>query len=259
MRFINDLKKYKRYLTYAARAQLKSEVSNSYLDWVWWILEPFFHMLIYTVIFGYVFNAAEKNFPVFIFIGVSIWGFFSKTVNQSVKLIKNHKSIVTKVYVPKQILLLCTMCVNGFKMFVSLLVVVAMMVIFKIKVDWHLIYIVPGLLLLVILTYGICCFLLHYGVYVEDLQYIVEILLKMFMYFTGIFYSVPNRIPAPYGDILNSVNPIAYIISTLRNGMLYQSGASLTVMGVWYVAAAILVFRGTRVIYQCENSYVKLI
>ena len=259
MRFVNDLKKYKRYLTYAARAQLKSEVSNSYLDWVWWILEPFFNMIIYTLIFGYVFHASEENFPVFVFIGVSIWGFFSKMANQSVKLIKNNKSIVTKVYVPKQILLLCAMCVNGFKMFVSLMVVVVMMFAFRIEVDWHLIYVAPSLLLLIIFTYGICCFLLHYGVYVEDLQYIVEILLKMAMYFTGIFYSIPNRIPAPYGNIFNSANPIAYIISTMRNGMIYRSGASLPVMAFWYLAAIILAFCGTRLIYKRENSYVKVI
>ncbi len=259
MRFLNDFKKYKRYLTYAAKAQLKSEVSNSYLDWVWWILEPFFNMVIYTIIFGYIFHASEENFPVFIFIGVCIWGFFSKMVNQSVRLIKNNKSIVTKVYIPKQILLLCAMCVNGFKMLVSFLVIIIMMIIFRIEVDWHLIYVVPGLLLLVILTYGICCFLLHYGVYVEDLQYIVEILLKMAMYFTGIFYSITKRVPAPYGNILNSANPIAYIISTLRNGMLYKSETSLTVMVFWYAVAIILAFSGTRWIYKHENSYVKVI
>ena len=259
MRFFNDLKKYKRYLIYAARAQLRSEVSDSYLDWVWWILEPFFNMIIYTVIFGYIFHASEENFPVFVFIGVSIWGFFSKMANQSVRLIKNNKSIVTKVYVPKQILLIRAICVNGFKMMVSLIVVAAMMVVFRIGVDWHLIYIVPGLILLIILTYGICCFLLHYGVYLEDLQYIVEILLKMAMYFTGIFYSIPKRLPAPYGNIFNSINPIAYIISTLRNGMIYKSGSSLLVMAFWYIAAIILAFCGTRLIYKCENSYVKVI
>ena len=42
---------------YASKSQLRSEVANSYLDWVWWILEPFCNMLVYTIIFGYIFNA----------------------------------------------------------------------------------------------------------------------------------------------------------------------------------------------------------
>ena len=40
-RFIKDTKKYWKYTIYAAKSQLKTEVANSYLNWIWWILEPF--------------------------------------------------------------------------------------------------------------------------------------------------------------------------------------------------------------------------
>ena len=39
-RFIKDTKKYWKYTIYAAKSQLKTEVANSYLNWIWWILEP---------------------------------------------------------------------------------------------------------------------------------------------------------------------------------------------------------------------------
>ena len=45
-RFANDLKKYHGYALYAAKAELKAEVAGSYLNWVWWILEPVCLMLI---------------------------------------------------------------------------------------------------------------------------------------------------------------------------------------------------------------------
>ena len=51
-RFINDVKKYWNYTRYAAKSQLKTEVANSYLNWLWWILEPFCFMLIYAFVFG---------------------------------------------------------------------------------------------------------------------------------------------------------------------------------------------------------------
>ena len=34
------------YVLYTASADLRSEVTNSYLDWFWWILEPLCNMLI---------------------------------------------------------------------------------------------------------------------------------------------------------------------------------------------------------------------
>jgi len=51
-RFFADTKKYFQYSVFAAKSQLKSEVADSYLNWVWWVLDPFCFMLIYTFIFG---------------------------------------------------------------------------------------------------------------------------------------------------------------------------------------------------------------
>ena len=259
MRFFKDLKKYYHYVIYAAKSQLRSEVANSYLDWVWWILEPFCNMIVYTIIFGYVFNASEPNFPIFIFIGINMWGFFNKTLNASVKLIKNNKSIVTKVYIPKQMLLLRLMLVNAIKMSLAFVIILVMMIVFQVKFSIYILYAIPTLIVLFIFTYGVSCFLMHYGVYVEDLAYIVSILMSMLMYFTGIFYSIEKRIPAPYGNILNTYNPVACLINIMRNALLYQTGNSAIPLLLWFIASLIIAALGTRLIYKNENSYVKVI
>ena len=51
-RFWKDLKGHYKYALYAAKSELKSEVANSYLNWIWWVLEPFCFMLIYSFIFA---------------------------------------------------------------------------------------------------------------------------------------------------------------------------------------------------------------
>ena len=93
-RFFNDLKKYGKYAWFSAKSELKSEVANSYLNWLWWVLDPFCFMLIYTFIFGYVFKASEQYFPIFIFIGLSMWDFFNRCVTNSINIVKNNKAIV---------------------------------------------------------------------------------------------------------------------------------------------------------------------
>ena len=259
MHFVADLKKYFRYIILAAKFQLRSEVENSYLDWIWWILEPLCNMVVYTIIFGYVFDAKEDYFPVFIFIGISIWSFFNRTLNESVKLLKRHKSIITKVYIPKQILLIKSMLVNAFKMLLSFGIIVVMVFIYQIDISIYSLNVIPSLILLFLLTYGISCFLMHYGVYLEDLAYIVSILLKMAMYFTGIFYSIENKVPDPYGHLLTLYNPIAFLITTIRNSILYQTADKLIPLFIWLIVAIILAAMGTKLIYKNENSYVKVI
>ena len=104
-RFFDNMKKYWKYSIYAAKAELKAEVANSYLNWLWWILDPISFMIIYTFMVELVFNASEQYFQVFVFVGLTCWNYFNTTISNSVKLVSNNKAIVTKVYVPKYILL----------------------------------------------------------------------------------------------------------------------------------------------------------
>ena len=257
-RFIRDIKKYFRYSVLSAKAQLKAEVANSYLNWIWWVLDPLCFMLIYTFIFGYVFKASEQYFPVFIFIGLSMWDFFNRTMAQSVKIVKNNKAIVSKVYFPKFILILTKMWINGFKMMVSLGIVATMMVIFRVPISLNILFFVPVILIFGLFTFGIACFLLHFGVYVEDLSNVVSIALRFLFYLTGIFYNIEKRIPA-WGPLLNKLNPVAFFISSMRNALIYKQTPDMKILLFWVVISIILAVFGVRKIYKEENSYVKAI
>ena len=100
-RFASDIKKYWGYMVYEARSQLKAEVANSYLNWIWWILEPFCLMMIYAFVFGFLFKHKEDNYNVFIFIALALWDNFNRCIRASVSIVRSNKSIVSKVYVPK--------------------------------------------------------------------------------------------------------------------------------------------------------------
>lgn len=257
-RFVKDIKKYFSYSLVSARSQLKSEVANSYLNWIWWVLDPLCFMLIYTFIFGYVFNSKEQYFPVFIFIGLSMWDFFNRTLTNSVKIVKNNKAIVSKVYFPKYILILIRIWVNGFKMLISFGIVVLMMVLYRIPVTWNVLYAFPILVILCLFSFGCSCFLLHFGVYVEDLSNVVSIVLRFVFYMTGIFYNIETKIPG-WGVLLNRYNPIAFLLSSMRQCLIYEKTPGRKLMLFWFTVSVLVSAAGIRKIYKEENSYVKSI
>lgn len=256
---IRDIKKYYRYIIYAAKADLQSEVTNAYLDWFWWILEPVCNMLIYYLIFGVVFKNEEQYYLVFIYSGITMWTFFSRTMTVSVRLIQHSKSIITKVYIPKSVLLLEKMLVNAFKMLISWGIVVVLMIPYRIPVDYHLLWLIPILFVFCMFTYGCGCILMHFGVYMDDLSYIISILLNMMFYFNGIFYSVSNKFPQPLGGVLENVNPIAFLIAAMRKALMYRQEISVSGLLLWLVISIVLSVIGTKIIYRHENSYVKVI
>lgn len=257
--FKADLKKYYKYSIISAKSQLKSEVANSHLNWLWWVLTPFCFMLIYTFIYGYVFNMKEPFFPIFLFIGISVWDFFNRVLTSSVKIVKNNKAIVSKVYIPKYILLLTQIWVSGFKMFISFCIVFIMMIFYRVPLSFNLIYTIPLIILLIITAFAIGTYLLHYGVFVEDLSNVTSIALRMLYYLTGIFYNVETRMPAPYGVLFGRYNPIAYCMISLRKVLLYGETPYPQVMLAWFVVGIMVSLMGIKRIYKNENSYVKVI
>lgn len=258
IRFINDTKKYFRYSVFSAKAQLKAEVADSYLNWIWWILEPFCMMLIYTFIFGRVFNAREPYFPIFVYIGLGMWQFFERTIKQSIRLVKNNKSIVTKVYMPKFILILTRIWINGFKMMVSYGIVVVMMLFYKVPVTWNVLYFIPIILVLFIFTFGCSAFLMHFGVYVADLTNVMNIVLKFLFYLTGIFYNIETKIDE-IGPLLAKANPMAFLITSMRRCLIYESTPGRKMLLLWLIVSLVISTFGLIKIYKYENSYVKMI
>jgi ABC-type polysaccharide/polyol phosphate export permease len=99
---------------------------------------------------------------------------------------------------------------------------------------------------------------MHYGVYVSDLSNVVEILMRMLFYLTGIFYNLEKRVPA-YGVLLNRYNPVAFLISSMRQGLIYGQAPNLFLLMVWLAVSALICVLGIRKIYKEENSYVKAI
>lgn len=143
-------------------------------------------------------------------------------------------------------------------MLVSFGVVLTMIVCCRIPLTWYVLFFFPILLALGLITFGIACFLMHFGVYVEDLGNVVNLVLRFVFYATGIFYNVSSRIPV-YGEILSRINPVAFLISAMRQCLMYGQRPDCGLLLLWLAAGILLSVLGIQKIYKEENSYVKAI
>ncbi len=262
-RFCRDMKQYWRYVIFAGQSELKAEVANSYLNWLWWIIEPLCFMLIYSFVFGFLFGSKIEHVQVFVYIGITMWDFFNRMLQSSVKIVRNNKAIVSKVYIPKFVLILVKMYVNAFKMMIAFLLMIVLIIVSGISFTWYMLLIFPVVLVEYVLVFGICTFLLHFGVYVDDLANVVTIVLRMLFYLTGVFYDLQTRVASTLGDraavIISHANPMASIIIASRNVIMYRTLPNLKFLGMWLLIGLLLSVLGVMLIYKNENSYVKVI
>ncbi|MBR2528350.1 MAG: ABC transporter permease [Blautia sp.] len=257
-RFLKDLKRFWAYTVYSAKSDLKDEVASSYLNWLWWILDPLLFMCVYTFIALAVFHQGVPYFPVFVFIGLTLWNFFDKSVLQSVKAVRNNGSVVSRVYFPKYILVINRILVNGFKMMVSFVLIVVLMLIYRVPVSLNVFYVIPILMELTLFTFGVSCIVLHFGVFIDDLYNVIQVVLKLLFYLSGVFYDISRRVEEPLNSILLDLNPVSMLMQSARQCLLYQNHPDLKLMGIHTAISFLLCIIGIKVIYQYENSYVKV-
>lgn len=258
-RFWRDIKRYWYFCRYSAQTDLKAEVANSYLNWIWWILEPLCNMLVYYFIFGNILKSSREYFLVFIYSALLMWNFFNKNVMYSIKAIRTNKGIITKVYVPKFILLFSNMILNGIKLGISLLILQVFMIFMKVPVNGTIIYFFISYIVLFLFTFGCGTICMHFGVFIDDLGYAIAILLNMMFFLSGIFYDIEATMTPPLGGIIARLNPTAFLINSMRNALLYQMVPDMVLMGCWFIVSVILCSIGVRIIYKYENSYVKVV
>lgn len=258
-RFIENIKRYFKYAVYSARADLKAEVAGSYLNWLWWILDPMFFMMIYIFIASVVFKTTEPYFPVFIFTGLTVWDYFNRNINASVKIVSANRAIVTKIYIPKYILVLQKSFVTFFKMLISWGLVAILMFLWKVPLTVNILYFIPILLVLYMVTFGLSLILTHFGIFIEDLGNVVALGLRLVFYLSGIFYNIATRIPEPFNRILLNCNPVAFIINSFRDTLLYGKAPSFLILGGWFILGIVLIGVGIHIIHKYENSYAKVI
>lgn len=258
-RFWGDMARYWQFMTYAANADLKAEVANSYLNRLWWLLEPLFSMLVYVVVFGRIMGKSVENYATYVFSALLMWTFFNKAITYSVKCVRNNRDIVTKVYVPKHVLLISNMILNMFKLIFSLIILVPMLIIFKVNIGFSVFWLVPSYILMILLSFGAGMIFLHFGVYIDDLAYAVNILLQMMMFLSGIFYDIITSLPKPLNTMMLAVNPVSMFIDTMRNALLSNYISNVPLLAVWIILSIELCYIGVHVVYKNENGYVKVV
>ena len=140
-----------------------------------------------------------------------------------------------------------------------MIVLVPMLLLSRVQFGLCTLLVIPAVLVLILLSFGIGMLLIHFGVYMDDLSYVITILLNMLCFLSGIFYDVIETIPEPFNRFLMVANPVAAVIDTMRNALLYHTASNVVTLVCWGVFGLVLSMIGVHTVYKYENGYIKVI
>lgn len=208
---------------------LKSKFNGTLLGWLWSLVVPLASLGIYTLIFGGLFKMVPTEiasrhqgigiFAVWLFAGLTIWGFFQNSINAGINGLMGSGSLLQKVYFPAYSAVLGSCLAIGVQSAVEvglLLIVLALLA----NVSWTWLLLVPFLVLLIVFTGAVSVIVSIWNIYVRDLAHLVGVFLQLAFYATPIIYNpdiVPDTVWGLPAHVLVEAMPMAEFIELFRS------------------------------------------
>lgn len=179
--------KYRELIRNLTVAELKNRYQNTVLGFVWSILSPFLLALVLFFVFRYIFQQ-EQNFAAYLLVGLMSWRFFGTGTSSSVGAITGKPSLVTKIYIPRKILVLSSVLAILISSLLEFIILIP--VVYLLLGKLHITLLLFPLIHMIYfwLIYGVGLFLAAAYVYFRDMNQIWEVLVNVLFFLSPIIY-----------------------------------------------------------------------
>ncbi len=256
-RFFQQLVAYRAYIIYSTKSNLKSEVSNTFLGYFWWVLDPILQMLVYTVLVGVIMKRGTPNFPVFVFCGMLSWKWFTSCTRFGTNCLRKNANIIKQIYLPKFIPPLVLVTTNLIKLFFGFIILLILITIYRIPFTWHMFEVFPVILVNFTFIFAVTVWFTHWGALFMDLKNLIGHLLQLWYYLSPGLYTL-DRVPEQY-RWLWWLNPMTTFFESYRNVFMYGKHPLYDKLGIWLGVSFIILVLGVAKLYQYDNNYSKVL
>ncbi len=224
---------------------VQARYQQAWLGILWIMLLPLAQSLIMAFVFANILNRGEVGdvpFVSFFLAGVTAWSFFMKGVNKSARSIVGNKGIISKVYFPREILILVDLAealIDAFFMFVTLIVI---NLVVGVPLTAYMLFVPLIVVVQCILIIGLMLHISYLGVFVRDTAELVTIVMRLLFYLTPVLYGIamlPERVQS-----LLMLNPLASIINAYRDTIIYQQPPDFVSLYYPLVVGVLLMYTG---------------
>ncbi len=221
---IAEIWRYRDLLMLFVKKDIITVYKQTILGPVWFVLQPIFSTLVYSVIFGQLAGFSSSGIPPYAFylISVTLWSYFSDTLNITSKTFTDNSSIFGKVYFPRLIMPLSKIMSGLAKFFIQFCLFLAFWayyVFIKHSITPSIYIVFTPLILLVIITMA-----LAFGVLItsmttkyRDLTFLIAFGLQLMMYATPVAYSISDPKVAKWKHLL-WYNPLTSLFEGFKYG-----------------------------------------
>ena len=245
---LKNLYEYREMIHSLIKRDLGGRYKNSVLGFFWTFLNPFFQLIIYTLVFTIIIPMNIDKYYIHLFVALIPWIFLSSCMTGGARVILDQQDIVKKIYFPREILPISFTTSQFINMLLTMLVVFFVLFVTGHGVSmWALLFLPWVMIVQYIFCLGIVFFSCTVTVYLRDMEMILGIIAFGWMYLTPVIYA-ESYVPEKYRS-LYYLNPMSVIISAYRRILYYKEQPDVSyliqtsIVCIVILACGIVVFR----------------
>lgn len=239
---------YKFLLWQLILREIRSRYKQSILGYAWVILNPLVQLLVYSFVFSIIFRFPTGSIPysIFLFIGLLPWIYLQTSISTATLSLVDSSDLLKKVYFPREVLIYSIITSKSIDFLFASLVLIAFLIYYQISPAYTVIFILPIFMIQILLMTGISLLLSTFNLFYRDIQYLVNLLLMLWMYLSPVVYSL-SLVPKKW-VFLYKLNPMVGIIEGYRSAI-FNHPFDYGALG-WSIIISFLVFSGGFLIFK---------
>lgn len=251
-----DMPRFSHYIdeiVVLAQKDFKIRYRNSVLGFLWSLLNPLAYMLILTLVFKFLLRTTIPNFAAWILTGVLVWRFFALGTSGGLNSILGNAPLVSKVYLPRQILVLSNNLANFLGSSLEFLTLFPLLIFLGINMTVYILLLPIILFVEFLLIFGLSLGLSSLFLKYRDFYQIWDIALQLGFWLSPIVYDA-SLIPPRYSFVY-SLNPVTRLIEFTRGIFLENTMPTAKDVFVLLAAVAIIGITGYLIFRRFEKRF----
>lgn len=193
---------------------------------LWSALSPLLLLLTMAMVFGAFFGRNTPHYTIYLFCGLLLFNYFSKTTTSAMRVLSENAAIYSKVPVPKTYFLISHSVAQFIDFLVSLLVFLIFVYVDGIAFRWNFLMALYPIICLYLINFGIGMFLSTLYIFFRDISYLYPVITRVIMYASAIFYDV-SILPSVLRRLLNC-NPLYMCVNYFRQLIIHSTVPSIS-------------------------------
>ena len=261
---LKEVWQYRDLLMLFVKRDVVTLYKQTILGPLWYLIQPLFTSVIFTIIFNKIAGIETGNIPPFLFnlAGVTSWNYFRECLTATSDTFKKNASLFGKVYFPRIIMPMSIVISNLLKFGIQLGVLIGFYLYYvysgyQISPNSFVLFYPLLIIIMGMLGLGLGMIISSMVTKYRDLTFLVGFGVQLLMYVSAVMYpiSLVKEKLSAYSWIVE-YNPMAHIIETSRI-MLLNDG-EFDLYGIIYsvIITIIIFFVGLLIFNRTEKSFI---